>query len=459
MRAQLLPIISLLSSTFFLMVGAGLQGILLPVRGSLERWSAYEIGLLGTGYAVFFTVGCLVAPRLVRSAGHVRTFCSLAALLAVAVLLHAMIVHPIAWILLRGVSGFALAGSYMIIESWLNERVTNESRGKIFSLYMMISMAAMMSGQYVLPLTQPLLTVPFMICAIFFCMAVIPNALSRAQSPKPLTQVRLDLKAIFRNSPAAALGVFLAGVLAGAWTNMAPVFGTEIGFSTASIATLLVATMAGGMIFQYPLGRLSDRVDRRMVMTAIGAIGAVVATIAIGLSTTTPGVLFFLAFLLGGMIYPAYSLAVAHANDYADAADFVKISGGMLILYGFGTMGGPLLAAWLMESYGPMGIFVATGSAHLVYAAYSLYRTTRRQPVPAEIREDFQSTPLARTQTPATFALDPRGSDLSEAIPDDDDIPPSPDTPEPEPAKPTPPEPDPNAPENLPAERIREMVG
>lgn len=414
MRAQLLPIVSLLTSTFFLMAGAGLQGILLPVRGSLENWSPYQIGWLGTGYAIFFTVGCLIAPRVVRSAGHVRTFCSLAALLAIAVLLHGMIVSPIAWVLLRGVSGFALAGSYMIIESWLNERVTNESRGRIFSLYMMISMAAMMSGQYVLPLSNPLLTVPFMLCAIFFCLAVIPNALSRAQSPKPLTQVRLDLRALFRNSPAAAVGVFLAGVLAGAWSNMAPVFGTELGFSTTSIATLLVATMAGGMVFQYPLGRLSDRIDRRMVMTGIGAAGVAVATAAIGISSTTPAILFFFAFLLGGMIYPAYSLAVAHANDFADAADFVKISGGMLILYGVGTMGGPLFAAFLMENYGAMGIFVATGSAHAAYAAYTLYRTTRRQSLPAEVREDFQSTPLARTQTPATFALDPRAEVANE---------------------------------------------
>ncbi len=275
-------------------------------------------------------------------------------------------------------------------------------------------MAAMMSGQYVLPLSNPLLTIPFMLCAIFFCLAVIPNALSRAQSPKPLTQVRLDLPALFRNSPAAAVGVFLAGVLAGAWSNMAPVFGTELGFSTASIATLLVATMAGGMVFQYPLGRLSDRIDRRMVMTGIGAMGVAVATAAIGISSTTPAVLFFFAFLLGGMIYPAYSLAVAHANDFADAADFVKISGGMLILYGVGTMGGPLFAAFLMENYGAMGIFVATGSAHAAYAAYTLYRTTRRQSLPAEIRDDFQSTPLARTQTPATFALDPRAEVANE---------------------------------------------
>ena len=415
MRAQLVPIVSLLSSTFFLMVGAGLAGILLPVRGSIEGWSAYEIGLVGTGYALAFTIGCLIAPRLVRRAGHVRTFCSLAALLAISALLHGLIVHPIAWVLIRGISGFALAGSYMVIESWLNERVTNATRGRIFSLYMTVSMAAMMSGQYMMPVSDPALTVPFMLCAIFFAAAVIPNALSRQEHPKPLTQVKLDLPGIYRNSPAAVVGVFMGGVLAGAWTNMAPVFGNQIGFTTTQIATLLVATMAGGIVFQYPLGRVSDRVDRRFVMAAAGGFGVAVASVAIALSSQNAIVVFALAFCLGGVVYPAYSLAVAHANDYADAADFVKISGGLLIVYGFGTMGGPLLAAWLMETRGPMGIFIATGVAHALFAGYAIFRTFRRQAVPAEERDDFRNLPMARTQTPATLALDPRAEGTPEA--------------------------------------------
>lgn len=418
MRAQFVPILSLLISTFLLMAGAGLAGIVLPVRGSIEGWSNWEIGLLGTGYAIAFTLGCLVAPRIVRRAGHVRTFCSLAALLAITALLHGLFVHPLTWILIRGMAGFALAGSYMVIESWLNERVTNETRGRIFSLYMIVSMTAMMTGQFIMPLSDPALTVPFMVCAIFFAAAVIPNALSRQAHPKPLTQVKLDLPAIFRNSPAAVVGVFMGGILAGAWTNMAPVFGNEIGFSTAEIATLLVVTMAGGAVFQFPLGRLSDRLDRRLVMTVAGAVGVVVATLAIGLSSTQASVVFALAFCLGGVIYPAYSLSVAHANDYADAADFVKVSGGLLIVYGFGTMIGPLLAAWLMEAQGPMGIFIATGSAHALFAAYALWRTFRRQAVPAEEREDFRNLPLARTQTPATLALDPRAEAAVEDAPE-----------------------------------------
>jgi MFS family permease len=418
MQAHLLPIVALLVSTFFLMVGAGLAGILLPVRGALEGWSTYEIGFLGTGYAIAFTIGCLIAPRVVRRAGHVRTFCSLAALLAISALLHGLVIHPVAWVLIRGISGFALAGSYMVIESWLNERVTNETRGTIFSTYMTVSMAAMMSGQFMMPLSDPTVSVPFMLCAIFFAAAVIPNALSRQEHPKPLTQVRLDLPAIFRNSPAAVVGVFMGGILAGAWTNMAPVFGNEIGLSTAGIATLLVTTMAGGIVFQYPLGRISDRVDRRLVLAAAGCFGVAVATVAIGFASQREIVVLTLAFCLGGVVYPAYSLSVAHANDFADSADFVKISGGLLIVYGFGTMGGPLLAAGLMDRYGPMGIFIATGTAHAILAGYTIFRTFRREAVPAEERDDFRTLPLARTQTPATLALDPRAESVAADTPE-----------------------------------------
>ncbi|MBB3996546.1 MFS transporter [Aureimonas pseudogalii] len=408
MRAEILPIVALLLSTFFLMAGAGMQGILLPVRASIEDWSSYEIGLMGTAYAVGFTISCVVMPTIVRSAGHVRAFSSLAALLAISVLLNGLAVHPLAWIAIRGLAGFALAGAYMVIESWLNERVTNETRGRVFSLYMVISMAAMMAGQFAMPLARPELAASFMVCAIFYAFAVIPNALSRAESPRPLTQVRLDLPAIYRNSPAAVVGVFLAGVLSGAWGNMAPVLGQKIGLSTTEISTLLVCTMAGGLVFQVPLGRISDRIDRRAVMILAGFIGFGAALAALTLWSTSVLGLFAIAFVIGGVIYPAYSLTVAHANDYADPADFVKISGGLLILYGFGTMGGPMLAAWLMETYGPDGLFLATGAAHAAFGTYAGYRMLRRTAKPAASRDAFQAVPLARAQTPASFELDPR---------------------------------------------------
>ncbi|MBO0661861.1 MFS transporter [Jiella sp. MQZ9-1] len=404
----LLPIAALLTSTFFLMAGAGLMGILLPVRGSIEGWTSYEIGSFGTAYALAFTIGCVIVPRLVRSAGHVRTFSSLSALLAISILLCGLFVDPIAWIVFRGLSGFALAGSYMVIESWLNERVTNETRGTIFSIYMIVTMAAMMGGQYVMPLSRPELSAPFMLCAIGFALAVIPTALSRAQSPAPIAAVKIDVLILFRNSPVAAVGIVLAGILSAGWGNMAPVFGQQIGLSTANIATLTVAAMFGGAIFQIPLGRISDKTDRRYVMSAAGIIGVGAAIAGVYFGQTSDAALFGIAFILGGIIYPAYSLAVAHANDYADDTDFVKVSSSLLILYGIGTMIGPIYAAFLMETIGPEGLFQAVGSAMAIYAAYAFYRTFRRVAIPADERPDFQTIPFARVQTPASFNLDPR---------------------------------------------------
>ncbi|TFF20593.1 MFS transporter [Jiella endophytica] len=416
---HLLPIAALLTSTFFLMAGAGLMGILLPVRGSIEGWTSYEIGAFGTAYALAFTFGCVVIPRIVHSAGHVRTFSSLSALLAISILLCGLFVDPIGWAVFRALSGFALAGSYMVIESWLNERVTNESRGTIFSVYMIVTMAAMMGGQYVMPLSKPELAAPFMLCAIVFAMAVIPTSLSRAQSPAPIATVKIDVLMLFRNSPVAAVGILLAGILSAGWGNMAPVFAQQAGLSTTDIATLTVSAMFGGAIFQIPLGRISDKTDRRYVMTAAGIIGVGAAVAGVYLGQSGPMALFIIAFILGGIIYPAYSLAVAHANDYAADADFVKISSGLLILYGIGTMIGPIYTAFLMETIGPEGLFQAMGSAMALYAAYAFYRTFRRVAIPAEERPDFQTIPFARVQTPASFSLDPRAEISSEDLPDD----------------------------------------
>ncbi|RFC65189.1 MFS transporter [Fulvimarina endophytica] len=422
---QIVPIGALLFSTFFLMAGAGLQGILLPVRGAIEGWSAYEIGLLGTSYAIAFTGACVIMPIVVRSAGHVRTFSSLSALLAIAILLCALIVDPIAWILFRAMGGLALAGCYMIVESWLNERVTNETRGAIFSLYMVVTMAAMMGGQFVMPLADPAMAGAFMLCAIMFCMGVIPTALSRAKSPTPLSNVRIDVGLLFRNSPVGAVGVLLAGVMSGAWNNMAPVFGQQIGLSTTEIASLTVVAMAGGIVFQIPLGRLSDKVDRRYVMVGIGAIGIVIAALGAQIGASGASLLLVGAFVVGGVVYPSYSLAVAHSNDYADPNDFIKISSGLLILYGVGTMIGPLYAAYLMDLFGPIGIFQSVGSAAALYAAYAFFRTFRRVAPSSEQRSDFQTIPLARTQTPVTFSLDPRFDTGEEPDPDavDEDVP------------------------------------
>ncbi len=408
MARHLLPIVALLASCAFLLAGGGLHGIILPVRGQLEGFSTFQIGWIGTGFAVGFTAGCIMVPRLVRRVGHIRTFSTLAALLATVMLLSALFVNAYAWIFFRAVSGLCFAGSYMVMESWLNERITNENRGAIFSIYMLVSLAATMGGQYLLIVADPKLDTLFMMGAILYALALVPTAISTAQSPAPLHQVDLDLVALFRNSPVAFVGSIISGIISAAWGNFAPVYGQLSGMSLTGIASLMAAAMAGAVIFQYPLGRLSDLTDRRYVMILAGGIGATSGMMLSTFSGVEIGgnAFFFWIALYGGVIYSIYSLNVAHANDMGDPEDFVKISSGLLILYGFGTMIGPPLAAQMMNIYGTGALFLTTTLAHFAYAAYAFYRTLRRGRADEQIT--FQAGPLARTQTPETYQLDPR---------------------------------------------------
>ena len=311
MLCQIFPVTALFVSTFFLLAGGGMQSVLLPVRGQLEGFSTSQIGLIGTGWAAGFTIGCIIVPHLVRRVGHVRTFSALAAVLASVVLLNGLVIEAYSWIILRALAGFCFSGSYMIIESWLNERVSDENRGAMFSVYMIVSQAAFMSGQYMLVIANPSKETLFMLGAILYSLALIPTALSKAQSPAPLTQVKVDLKGMYKNSPAAFIGSLIAGILAGSFQSFAPVFGVQQGMTSANIANMMVLVMLGALIFQYPLGKLSDIIDRRYVMVGLSLFGTVVGFMISGYSVNgaDPQIGFFaLMVLLGGFVYPIYGL-------------------------------------------------------------------------------------------------------------------------------------------------------
>lgn len=427
MFRTILPILALLGGMVFLMMGNGLHGILIPIRGQVEGFSSFQLGGIGTGYAVGFTLGCLLIPRLVRRVGHVRTFSTMTAILAASILLSGMFVDYAFWSGLRAAGGFCTAGCYMVAESWLNERVSNEQRGSMFSLYAITTMGAMMGGQYLIVIADPQKETLFMVGAILFVLAVVPTAVSKAQSPAPLNSVELDLPRLYRNSPASFTGAILCGIISSAWSNFGPVFGQLSGMTSGSIATLLAAAMAGSILFQYPLGKLSDLIDRRYAMAIAGLIGIVTGSLMTWMAEQGSYTwLFYLSVIAyGGVIYSIYSLVVAHANDFAQPGEFVKISGGLLILYGFGTMVGPLLTALMMDWIGPSGVFSTTTMAHFAFAAYAIYRTFRRRQASEDDRSDFQTVGLTRTQTPETYSLDPR-SDEQFGTDVDDEMPPMP---------------------------------
>jgi len=403
-----IQVLALLCGTAFLLMASGLHGLLLPLRGGVEGFSVASLGMLGTTWAGGFVAVCLFAPRLVRRVGHVRAFGCFAASAAIIALLSGIYIDAISWIILRTFTGFSMAGAFMVIESWLNERATNESRGKIFGLYMMVNYGATMSGQMMVANGDIRSDHLFMITGILFCLALIPTAMSTAVSPKPLTEVQLDLKALYRNSPAAFVGCILIGIANGAWGTLGAVFGAKSGISTTEIALMVSVTIAAGALMQIPVGRISDLIDRRYVLAGVASLAAFVGLMAFIIGPSNGKVIIIMTGCYGALAYALYPVAVAHANDHASAESFVKVSSGLLLLYGFGTMLGPLLAAAAMDIFWPSGLFAITALSHISITAYALFRSRKRASVPKAEKEQFKSMPSVKSATPEAMNLDPR---------------------------------------------------
>ncbi|MFC5756271.1 MFS transporter [Rhizobium sp. GCM10022189] len=412
MTRNLLSVAALLFGTLFLFMGNGLQGILLPVRGNLEGYATTTLGLLGTSWAAGFVVGCLIAPKMVRRVGHVRAFSGFIAIIAIIALVSGIIIDPVWWVILRAVTGFSTAGTSMIIESWLNERANNESRGAIFSLYIGITLLGVVGGQLMIPLEDVRTPALFMICGIFYCIAMLPTTLSTAASPQPLKAVKLDLPALYRNSPVSCLGILLVGIANGAYGTLGAVFGAGAGLSDTAIAVMMSATIFAGAIMQLPAGRLSDRIDRRYVLAAMSAIAALAGLLIFLLHPSSPAFLIGLVILYGAVANTLYPIAVAHANDFAASEDFVKVSGGLLLLYGIGTVIGPTIGGPVMSVISPHALFLVTALAHLLITGYAIVRSRIRAAIPASDRDAYTTIPTATspTLTPQSMSLADRGS-------------------------------------------------
>lgn len=417
MARHLIPVLALLLSTAMLLTGNGMHSLLLALSGAAAGFTTTEIGLLGTGWAIGFVAGSLGAPYVVRRVGHIRAFASAAACAAIIILLNGLYVEPLVWFLARVGSGFVISSAFMILESWLNERVTNETRGTVFSVYLMISYFGLTIGQLSVGLGDPATTALFMAGAILFCLAVLPTTLSTSAAPRPLTHTSLDLKRLFTNSPVAFVSVLMIGAVNGAFGTLAAVWGLRIGLGTATIGLMMALTVVSGALMQIPVGYLSDKIDRRY--TIIGAAGgaALIGIAVMALNPQAPNIVLPLVAIYGSLAYPLYGLAVAQANDFADPSEFVAVSGGLLLLYGIGTMAGPLAASAAMTWLGPAFLFAATAIGHVAIASYAFYRTTRRAPIPESVREAYRAMPSGRGLTPQSAMLDPRAEDAT--LPDE----------------------------------------
>jgi MFS family permease len=423
MRRNLLPVMALLLGTLFLFLGNGLHGLLLPVRGAAEGYSNEVLGLLGTTWAAGFVLGCFVAPKLVMRVGHVRAFSTFVSLISVNALLTGIVVDANWWVALRVITGFCTAGTSMIIESWLNERATNESRGMIFSFYISITLIGVVAGQMLIGVFDPATTILFMICGIVYGFAVMPTLMSTAASPQPLRSISLDLPLLYRNSPVSFVGILMIGIANGAYGTLGAVFGARTGLDASTIALLLSVTIFLGAVMQFPAGKLSDRIDRRYVLAALSALAAFAALGLVFLTPTDPLWIFVLVGIYGAAANALYPIAVAHANDFAKPDEFVKVSGGLLLLFGIGTIIGPTLGGPVMTAAGPYALFAVTAISHLLISAYAIYRSRTRAAIPAADRENVPNLPISASpmsSTPEGLSLDPRAAPLPDQDPFDD---------------------------------------
>lgn len=419
MYRQLLPISALLLGSALLLFAGGINSLILPVRGSEEGFSTAALGFLGTGWAIGYVLGCLFIPRLVASVGHIRTFGVMCAVASIAILSQALVVEAWAWIPVRAISGFSFAGSAMIVESWLNDRAEPTTRGRIFGIYSMVNLAASTAGQMVIALGDTSGFLFFALGAIFYSLALIPTAISTSQTPAPLTTVRLDLRALWQNSPVAVMAVFLVGISNSAFGTLSAVYADRVGLDLSSIALFASLPVLAGAIAQIPFGILSDRMDRRKVLVLTGLL-ALAADVTFAVLQPTDQMLnLVLASVFGAAIFAMYPIIVAHANDHAPPGTSIQVSGGLLMVYGIGAIAGPLIAGWVMGPLGPRGLFLTTIAGHLVMIAFTLWRISRRAAVAEADKGDFHASLPARIATPETVVLQEGDGAVAPLSPED----------------------------------------
>lgn len=374
---------ALLFGMLLLMIGNSLQGTLLGVRGSLEQMDSSTMGYIMSAYFIGFLGGSQVTPSLLRRVGHVRVFAALGSLVSAAFILYAAIVDPIAWWLLRLVVGFCFSGIYVVAESWLNHGSGNDTRGQALSMYLMVQMAGMVLGQLLLNAADPNSYDLFVLITVLVSLAFAPILLSTSPAPVHDTARAMKIPELIKASPLACVGMFLLGGIYSNLFAMAPVYATERGLEIAQVSFFISTIFIGSLVFQYPVGWFSDRMDRRVLIMLLTAVGSVAAATAIWFGANYY-ILLFTALILGGTSGPLYSLLVAYANDYLEVDQMPAASGGLLFLNGSGAMGGPILVGFLMNRFGIEWFFISIACLMSIICFYGFYRMTQRDTVDTE---------------------------------------------------------------------------
>jgi MFS family permease len=372
-----------------LMLGAGLQSTLLGLRATLEGFPTLVTGIVMSCYYVGYVLGTVIAPPLLRKLGHIRVFAALAAVASVAIIVQGCFVNPWTWGAMRLVSGLCFAGIYVVAESWLNDRASRANRGRLFAVYMLVLYIGLGAAQFLLVVADPRTATPFMLVSVLISLAMVPIVVSAQQVPNHAVPRKVRLRELYGNSPLGVVAVTMSGLISAIVFSMGPVYARLSGLETTSVATFMAVSILAAVVTQYPIGRLSDRMDRRTVIAGVCTLAMLIAGSIVAFPEMPHALFLALAAMFSGFALTLYSLSVSHVNDKLEPAQMVASSSTLLLLNGGAAATGPLLAGSLISAFGPRAYFATLAALCGALAVYDLWRKSRRRPVPPAQKGPF----------------------------------------------------------------------
>jgi MFS family permease len=407
-----------------LMIAHGLQGNLLGVRAVIEEFNFIATGAIMSGYFVGYFAGANTIPHLVTKVGHIRVFAAFASMASLSILIHAVVVNPLVWSIARFLTGMSMVSIVIVTESWLNDRANNRSRGKLLSVYMFVTFSSIALGALLLNFSSPLKFEPFILISLLLSIALIPILLTKRKAPRFKKIIPMKIKELYKISPMGVVVSFCNGLIHSAIFSLTAVYAVKMGFSILEISLLIFLITIAGAIFQWPVGFISDKMDRRKVIVytsiisaffaflAIASFGTAAEVMYLSIDWETNKIMFFIfVTIFAGFSLPIYAINIAHTNDYIPKEKFVAAGGGLQLVMGLGAIGGPITCVIFMDNFGPSGFFIFLIILQIVISVFGFYRMSVR---PTEENPDSTFTPLPRNITPLGIELDPTtGANLS----------------------------------------------